>query len=355
MSNGKLRIGICALLIFVSILPSVAFAHVKWFCSSADASISPVAPGVVLTPAFALYLGIFSGLLFVGTWIDSWFDRRWPALACTYHVTRSLEEKLMRVAVGAFFLCLWDKGAVVPWSQGGEAILTPELVSGAPWISMVQFSIAAALVWRRTCVLAALGIIIVYGAGIADYGFFHLVDYVFFIGIAGYLALTSFELSGATRWRVPILCGSLSISLMWTAIEKFVYPQWTISVLTAHPSITVGVAAPVVTVIAGFVEFTPAFFLSTGCGLLRAGAGILLAIFAIAIPEFGHLDAVGDLSIIAILAVAGLHGVSPLQQRLRPARGASLPMDVSATVGIYLSLMVCFFGVYYGLHRLQFA
>ena len=355
MNNGKKRLSISALLVFASMLPSAAFAHVKWFCSSADPSIPPVSLGAVLTPVFAITLGSFSVILFLGTLIDSCIDRRWPALACTYRVTRSLEEKLIRVAVGAFFLCLWDKGAVVPWSQGGGAILTPELVSGAPWISTVQFLVAAALVWRRTCVLAALGIVIVYGAGIADYGFFHLVDYVFFIGIAGYLALTSFEISSAIRWRVPVLCGSLSISLMWTAIEKFLYPQWTILVLIAHPTITAGVAPQIVTVIAGFVEFTLAFFLSTGRGFLRVGAGILLAIFAIAIPEFGHLDAVGHLTIIAILAVVGLHGVSPLQETLRPARSASVLIDSSATVAIYLISIVCFFGIYYGLQTLQFA
>ena len=353
MKNGKKRISIPILLILASMLPRAAVAHVKWFCSSADASIPPIGFGAVLSPAFVLCLGTFLGLLFVGTLIDSWIDRRWPTLACTYPVTRSLEEKLMRVAVGAFFLCLWDKGAVVPWSQGGEAILTPELISGAPWISMVQFLVAAALVWRRTCVLAALGIIIIYGAGIADYGFFHLVDYVFFIGIAGYLALTSFEFPAATRWRVPVLCGSLSMSLMWTAIEKFVYPKWTISVLIAHPAITAGVAPQIVTVIAGFVEFTLAFSLSTGRGVLRVGAGILLAIFAVAIPEFGHLDAVGHLTIIAILAVVGLHGVSRLQEILRPARVASILMDSTATLAIYLTLIVCFFGAYYGLQRLQ--
>ena len=355
MNNGKLCIGNAAVLICASLLPVAAFAHVKWFCSSADPSIPPIALGSVLTPMFGLGLAAFSVLLFVGTLIDSAIDGRWPALARTHRATDRLEEKIMRVAVGAFFLCLWDKGAVVPWSRGTESILTPELVSGAPWISMVQILVAAALLWRRTCVLAGLGVIIIYAAGIADYGLFHLVDYVFFIGIAGYLALTSFEFSGATRWRVPILCGSLSVSLMWTAIEKFVYPQWTISVLIAHPRITAGIAPSIVTVIAGFVEFTLAFFLSTGCGLLRLGAGILLAVFAIAVPEFGHLDAVGHFTIIAILGVVGLHGVSRLQETLRPGRGASEFTDASVTLAIYVSLVVIFFGAYYGLQRLQYA
>lgn len=143
------------------------------------------------------------------------------------------------------------------------------------------------------------------------------------------------------------------LSLMWTAIEKFVYPKWTIAVLIAHPGITAGIAPSIVTVIAGFVEFTLAFFLLTGCGLLRMGAGILLAIFAIAIPEFGHLDAVGHLTIIGILAVVCLHGASALQQSLRPARHASVFKDSSATLAIYFVSMICFFVAYYGLQKLQ--
>ena len=353
MSNGELRVATLTGLIFASALPGAAVAHVKWFCSSADPGAPPLAFRSVMTPVFAFCLIGFGLLLFAGTLADSWVSRRWPKFATNYAETEALEEKLMRVAVGAFFLCLWDKGAVVPWSQG-EAILTPELVSGAPWISAIQFAVAAAVLWRRTCVLAALGIAIIYAAGIADYGLFHLVDYVFFIGIAGYLSLTSFNFPHVTRWRVPLLCVSLSASLMWTAIEKFVYPQWTISVLIAHPAITAGIAPPVVTVIAGFVEFSLAFFISAGGGLLRVGAGILLVIFAIAIPEFGHLDAVGHFTIIAILGVVGLHGVSPLQEMLRPARGASLVMDAATTVAIYLGLMVVFFAAYYGLQAVQY-
>lgn len=261
----------------------------------------------------------------------------------------------MRVAVGAFFLCLWDKGAVVPWSQSDGAILTPELVSGAPWITTVQFAVAAALLWRRTCPFAAVGIIIIYVAGVADYGLFHLTDYLFFLGIAGYLALTGVRPSSLDRWRVPLLCASLSASLMWTAVEKFLYPQWTVSVLIAHPNITAGLAPQLVTVIAGFVEFTLAFFISAGRGLLRIGAIILLSIFAIAVPEFGHLDAVGHFTIIAILGIVGLHGVSVLQEKLRPAHNNSALLDAGTTVAIYLGLLTSFIISYYLLQAIQYS
>ena len=334
--------------------PAIALAHVKWFCSTANPAQATAALPQVLTPVFLICLSGFGVALFLGTMADSAIARRWPWLAMSHVAgTAGFEEKLMRVAVGAFFLCLWDKGTVVPWSQG-EAILTPELVSGAPWISMVQFAVAAALLWRRTCALAALGIVVIYWAGIADYGMFHMVDYVFFLGIAGYLALTGIASQAVMQWRVPIVCASLSVSLMWTAVEKFLFPQWTISVLLAHPAITVGIAPPIVTVIAGFVEFSLAFFLSTGIGLLPIGSGILLLVFAVAIPEFGHLDAVGHFTIIAILGVVCLAGPSRLHFALRPKFGRAIRSDGAATVAIFLSMLIIFFCAYDGLHYLEY-
>ena len=354
MNNAKAYFGILSGLVFLLFIPGTSTAHVKWFCSTADPSLPPLALHAVITPLFGACLLAFALFLSAGTMTDHWLSQRWPALAKTIPATRPFEEKLMRVAVGAFFLCLWDKGAVVPWSQSDGAILTPELVSGAPWINTVQFAIAAALLWRRTCPLAAVGIVIVYAAGVADYGLFHLTDYLFFLGIAGYLALTGPRFPSLERWRVPLLCASLSASLMWTAIEKFLYPQWTVSVLIVHPNITAGLAPQVVTVIAGFVEFTLAFFISAGRGLLRVGAIILLSIFAVAVPEFGHLDAVGHFTIIAILGIVGLHGVSALQERLRPAHSNSALLDAGTTVAIYLGLLTSFMISYYQLQAIQY-
>lgn len=354
MNDARAYLRVLMATVFFLFCSDTATAHVKWFCSTADPSVPPLALHAVITPVFGFCLLAFALLLFAGTMTDHWLSHRWPALAETNAATRPFEEKLMRVAVGAFFLCLWDKGAVVPWSQSDGAILTPELVSGAPWIAAVQFTVAAALLWRRTCLLAAVGIVIVYAAGVADYGMFHLMDYLFFLGIAGYLALTGLRFPSLDRWRVPLLCALLSASLMWTAVEKFLYPQWTIAVLSAHPRITAGLAPQIVTVIAGFVEFTLAFFISAGRGLLRVGAVILLSIFAIAIPEFGHLDAVGHFTIVAILGVVGLHGVSVLQERLRPAQNRSALLDAASTVAIYLGLLTSFIIIYYLLQAVQY-
>ncbi len=336
----------------VGAIPVQAAAHVKWFCSIADVRQPPIALRHVLTPLFGLVCFGFILLVFAGFLLDDAVAHHWPRLASSGQLHADTEEKLIRLAVGAFFLLLWDKGAVVLWERG-DAILTPELMASAGWIGALQLAVAMSVAWRRTCILGAAGICILYGYGIAQFGIFHMTDYVFFPGIAGYLALTPSRVPSLTRLRVPLIAGGLAFGLMWTAIEKFVYPDWTLFVVAEHPDLAFGFPWPFVVVVAGFVEFTLAFYVMTGRGLVRVGAAGYAAIFIAAIPEFGHLDAVGHIPIIAILAVVCLRGASPLQRLLRI--DACEPTARAAAISAcYLATLVTFFGMYYGLQWLEY-
>ncbi len=175
-----------------------------------------------------------------------------------------------------------------------------------------------------------------------------MTDYVFFLGVAAYLAATSVGSPRILRMRVPVLCASLAFSLAWTAVEKFVYPQWTAQILVEHPNLTLGFSLPLVIVIAGFVEFSLSFFLVIGRGLLRLGAAVFMLVFISAIPEFGHLDAVGHIPIVGILGVVCLRGASPLQDALRlSGRGAA--RDAGAACLLYMASLAGLFALYYGL------
>ncbi len=332
--------------------PASAMAHVKWFCATADVTRAPEALARVLTPVFGVVCVVFVLLVFAGFVVDGAVARRWPGLASSGGRHAALEEHLVRLGVGGYFLLLWDKGAVVLWAQGG-AILTPELLAATGWMGALQFAVALSLGWRRSCVLGAAGICVLYGYGIAEFGAFHMADYVFFPGIAAYLALTTLGTPGALRLRVPLLSGGLAFGLMWTAIEKFVYPEWTLDVVARHPDLAFGFPWGFVTVVAGFVEFTLAFYVMVGRGLVRFGALAYAAIFLAAVPEFGHLDSVGHLPIVAILAVVGLHGASPLQ-RLAGVLDRGPVANAAAISGLYLASLVAFFALYYGLQAAEY-
>jgi len=284
--------------------------------------------------------------------MDGVIAGKWPRLASSGRRHAEVEEKLVRLATGAYFLLLWDKGAVVLWERG-SAILTPELMASLGWTGSLQLVIAVSVAWRRTCVVAAVGIGILYGYGVAQFGIFHMTDYVFFPGIAAYLALTSLGTPARLRLRVPLLSGGLAFGLMWTAIEKFVYPAWTLDVVAQHPDLAFGFPWQFVVVVAGFVEFTLAFYVMTGRGLVRFGAAAYAGIFLAAIPEFGHLDAVGHIPIVAILAVVCLRGASPLQRLLglmQPGRA----INAATISALYLVALAGFFGMYYGLHWAEY-
>lgn len=335
------------------LLPADAVAHVKWFCSSADVTKAPLALASVLTPMFAAILLVFLAMVFAGFLVDGIAARRWPLLVSCGERFDEGEEKLVRIAVGAFFLLLWDKGAVVFWEHGDRVLLTPELNADLPWIGATQFVIAAAAATRATCVLSAIGICVLFAYGIMAFGLFHMTDYVFFPGIAAYLALTSIGTPAAVRLRVPLLSGGLAFGLMWTAVEKLLYPQWTLAIVSTHADLAFGFPPSFAVLVAAFVEFTLAFFIMTGRGLVRFGAAGYALIFIAAIPEFGHLDAVGHMPIIGILAAVCLHGASPLQRVLR-VHGLGRVLNAAAIAAIYAVSLGAMIGMYYGLHAAEY-
>lgn len=322
-------------------LPGVASAHVKWFANY-DEATRPKPFAEVASSTFLLLFAAFVTMVFFGFLLDDWVARRWPLIRSVGSSLVTAEEKWVRLGMGAFLLCIWAIGL---------NILTPELHTKMPWVFTIQFLSSFCLAWRPTCVVAAAGIVALYVAGITQYGFFHMLDYVFFLGLAFFLA-------GVTvRRLVPIrqavMTGSLAFSIMWTAIEKFVYPQWTEQILVKHSSMAMGMPFHVFTAVAAFVEFTLAFYLATGRGLLRLGALVLLLVFVTAMPAFGRLDVVGHLPLVAILGIPLVGGGSGLQ-RVWPLPGGGGWRNAGAVCVLYTVAMGLFFAAYYGVQALEY-
>lgn len=332
--------------------PSVASAQVKWFVEAANVAASPDGPSKVLTPVFIATGVAFTTMVFAGFLLDGVCARRWPWLVSLggRHVDK--EEALVRIAVGAYFLLLWDRGVVATW-ESGRVLLTPELAVHMQWLATLQFAIAFFMIWRSTCIFSAAALCILYIDGIRMFGLFHMTDYIFFPGIAAYLALTTIATPRALALRVPLLSGSLAFGLMWTAVEKFVYPQWTAEIIARHGELAFGFPPSFAIVVAGFVEFTLAYFVMTGQGLVRVGAAGYALIFLAAIPTFGHIDAVGHIPIIGILLVVCVHGASPLQRMLGILERGRVT-NAAAVSGLYLSTLIAFFCLYYGMHVAEF-
>ena len=336
------RGSLAAIMLLVALAyPAVISAHVKWFAAY-DVTLRPKPFTDVATSAFFLVFAAFTLLLFLGFLLDGWIAGLWPRAVSAGSFFTAQHEKWVRLAMGAFLLCMWSIGL---------DILTPELHTHASWIFTVQLISAFCLAWRRTCVISALGLSLLYAYGLTQYGLFHMLDYVYFLGIAVFLAGVS--IPRLSRLRIPAMTGALAFSIMWTAIEKFVYPQWTDQVLQRHTGMAMGLPSPLFILIAGFVEFTLAFYLATGRGMLRLGSLVLLIVFIAAMPEFGRRDVVGHLPLIAILGVPLVGGHTALQRFWRlPRRG--IITNAAAACLLYSFSLALFFLAYYGVQWLEY-
>jgi len=276
-------------------LATVAHAHVKWFVTCA-ASENPVPLPEVFTMTFWLLAALFVVLFYlacklertaVGDFVAAQLDR----------VTRPLNERadvLLRAVAAISFSLLWADGSV---------ILTPELKGESIWISAIQLLVPLYLIARATLPAAAAGILVLYGHGVDAYGLFHMLDYLVFLGLAAYFALAAARSVRVQVLRFDCLRWSVALSLLWPSMEKFLYPGWVAPIATAHPELTLGLDVATVITAAGIVEFGLAFALFWTPLVRRLGALALALILFAATFDFGKLDAIGHLLVIAVLLV----------------------------------------------------
>lgn len=337
----------------VLLAPRASEAHIKWFCGY-DTTVPPLPLADVLTPAFLAVAAAFGIVMFLAYLVDYAAGRsRWFTwIEAVLLVWRPHVLPFVRVATGIFFFVLWEARSNV--------ILTPELKTTSPWVPWAQLGIAACTLFRPALALAAAGIVALYLYGVWAYGAFHMMDYPVFLGLAAYLGLSASKSPQLLRLRLPALYVNVAATMMWGAIEKFGYPYWTFPLLDAHRELTLGMRFDLFMVIAGFVEFSVAFFILTGTALARLACLALLVLLAGAIPEFGRVDAIGHSLIIAGLVamtvVGRSSGVRPLPPQRAALAGAAGGLDAALarsgllTLG-YAATIVAFFALYYGAQR----
>jgi hypothetical protein len=343
--TSRWSIGAAAIAAGAVLAPGSARAHVKWFCAF-DVASPPLPLAEVIDATFLWIGAAFAVLLLLGFALDRLaHNSAWDAAVDRFLAPlEQFQVRFMRIGVGAFFVCLWVKGGI---------ILTPELTTESTTLPWLQLLIAIGTIWRRTCLLSGLGIIGLYVYAASIYGVFHLVDYPIFLGIALYLMLTATDRPALHKLRLPIVYVAASVTLMWAAIEKFGYPKWTLPLLVEHSRITFGIDFDVFMVLAGFVEFSLAYFLITGTAILRLGSFYLLVIFVAAIVDFGKIDAIGHMMIIITLAVMTLGGKTGLQRLfVRERRG--ILAEASIMTGLHFMFMAGFFALYYGIQTLEY-
>ena len=322
-----------------------ANAHVKWFVEF-DVADPPRALVQILDYNFAALLTLASLGLFTIYVIDAHWTRSgsFSILDRSFSWHPDIANSIVRIGTGIFFLCLWLIGGVV---------LTPETETEAAFVPYIHFFTAFFVLFRRTAILSALGILILYGNGIYEFGLFHMIDYVIFLGVAGFLLIASVDNGKLKKLRLHILYVSLVFTFLWSSIEKFAYVEWFQPFLDANEFLTMGMERDIFLMCAAFVEFTLVFLLFTGGNIVVLGAIALNVLIISAALYFGKVDAIGHLPAIVALLVLAIKGaarfpVFPYDEQ-RGVLAHSLYM-----VGLYWAALALFFGMYYGLHGLLY-
>ena len=281
------------------LMSTTAAAHVKWFVNC-NVSDNPLPVQAVFTTTFFVFFGLFLILLYLacvaertvlGANVSQLLDHH------TAELHRRADDLLRSVAAVSFALL---------WADGG-LIITPELKASSIWLTAIQLLIPIYMFGRATLPAAGAGIIVLYGYGVATYGLFHMLDYPVFLGLGVFFALSASQNARLLALRFDFLRWTVACSLLWPSIEKFVYPGWIAPIAITHPEITLGFDVPTVVTAAGIVEFGLSFALFWTPMIRRLAALILVAVLTAATFDFGKVDGIGHLMIIAILIVVFAH------------------------------------------------
>ena len=338
-------------LVALALLPGDAAAHVKWF-TEFDIGKPPLPISDVLTKTFIGFFiaSVFSiYLFFVG---DRYALRKGylSALDQRLKTFDSLSIGIMRGAASVLFLSL----AAYHVFTGSSFFLTPELKTTEAWVPWLHVVMGLCALWRPLVPAAGAGILVLYGASVANYGIFHLVDYLIFLGIAYFFLVANISRGQWRKSGFVVLYALMGLTLLWASVEKWGYPHWTYPLLRRDPSLLMGMDPYSYMVLAGFVEFNLIFLLLGAASVVtRLIALGLEAVFILAIFKFGLIDAVGHLMIIAILFVLIVRGPTEARYMLvLPQK--SVWTEAYFMTGLYFLAFVTIFLLYYGLHYIFF-
>jgi hypothetical protein len=327
--------------------PELASAHIKWFVEF-DVSDPPQPLWQMKDKVYYLTLLIVSvwGVLFALLLDSIWFKRLASfSLADKFFPEHNdIALNVARIGTGVFFIILW---------LVGDIILTPELVSSMWYIPSIQLLIAFSVLFKRGLVIAGLAILYLYAYAMMEYGVFHLLDYVIFVGLAFYLILSGISHPSVEKWRLPILYYGLIFSFLWSAVEKVAYPQWFYPFLEKHSFLTMGLDMDLFIACAAFVEFVLFFLLlisNNGTILLAFAINLLITVGNI---YFGKVDAIGHFPtnfILLIILLKGALPVSPFTNKLTYSSTGSSYLTAIKGTFVYILALPLLVSFYYGLH-----
>lgn len=290
------RRSLVLILFFLSLLFLVqkGYAHVKWFTgeepvkAALDDILSPFF--LILAASIALILGLIPQL---------------SPLVLKYNLIRSLEVRL--ASLHRYTPHILRAGVVMALliQMLFGSILAPELplTDTTMWLGI---GIASLLLISHplSVKLGALGLIYLYWHGIQELGWFHMLDYGFYLAISFALFI---QYNKYYELGIPALYLGTGLSLCWVAVEKWVFPGMSIHIIENHQIPTFGFEPSIFIILSAFIEFIVGYLLIVGI-LNRSLALLLTLIFVMTTTVFGWVEVAGHFMVHVILLIFIIQG-----------------------------------------------
>ncbi|MFD0589645.1 hypothetical protein ACFQZE_16770 [Paenibacillus sp. GCM10027627] len=267
----------------------VQYFHVKWFVRDQD--WTPQGLSHIITPTFLFWLVFTMSVLLITSILDPKIEK-----IGFVHKTHLFLDKLkryqfpiLRIGVGIGLLLQLVTGTY----------LAPTLVP-AHWGVYVLLVIAIlGLLHQRTLIISGAAITTLYIIAIMTYGLFHMLDYMFYIGIIYYL------LAANTKWHAAsatMLYFFTGVSLAWLAMEKLTLAKLACSLMHEYGIASLGFTVEDFVLISAFIEMALAWAFIAGI-MNRFTALMLTGLFLTTTAIFGITEIIGHAIVHTLLIV----------------------------------------------------
>jgi hypothetical protein len=291
MKKRMLVLGFTLYAIFTSLSVS---AHVKWFTEEEpikaplEQIISPFF--IIMAICIALFLGLMTQLA--------------PKLM-KLKLAQRLDHKLANLKPYTPVILRVGVALALLIQIAFNSILAPEIILTdlTMWIGLISAALLM-IPHSYSLKLGAVGLLLLVAYGIGNVGWFHMLDYGFYLAI-GFALLVQ-----KTRYHMlstPALYLGTGLSLCWVAIEKWVYPGMSVNIINNHQVPIFGLDPLIFIVISAFIEFVVGYLLVVGI-LNRLLALVLTGIFIMTTTLFGSLEIAGHFIVHVILLLFIIEG-----------------------------------------------
>lgn len=269
--------------------------HVKWFTE--DTHWYPLPIAKVITPAFIFWLCFTIIILFIAAILSEPLERV-KIVRITHQFLNNLKRfqlSILRIGVGI--------GLILQLVTG--TYLAPSFPADQWPIYALLLMAIIGLLSRKLLIVSGTSLTILYMTAILSYGIFHLLDYMFYIGIIYYLFVANS--AKLQRTAAPMLYFCTGLSLAWLAMEKLTIAKLACSLMHEYGLPTFGFTVEDFVLISGFIELGLAWTLIVGL-MNRFTAFLLTGIFITTTTVFGFTEIVGHTIMHTILLMFLIEG-----------------------------------------------